>query len=79
MNPAASPAVVAPQAASRGESKRWLAAVVMMVAVTMDLIDVTIVNVALPTIRRDLAASATQLEPSSSGSCRRTCSRSPRP
>jgi EmrB/QacA subfamily drug resistance transporter len=34
----------------------------MMVAVTMDLIDVTIVNVALPTIRSDLAASATQLQ-----------------
>ena len=42
--------------------RRWLAAVVMMLAVMMDLIDVTIVNVALPTIRRDLAASATQLE-----------------
>jgi EmrB/QacA subfamily drug resistance transporter len=41
---------------------RWLAAVVMIVAVTMDLIDATIVNVALPTIRHDLGASATQLE-----------------
>jgi hypothetical protein len=30
----------------------------MMLAVMMDLIDVTIVNLALPTIRRDLAASA---------------------
>jgi MFS family permease len=28
----------------------------------MDMIDVTIVNVALPTIQRDLHASATQLE-----------------
>ena len=28
----------------------------------MDMIDVTIVNVALPSIRRDLHASATQLE-----------------
>jgi EmrB/QacA subfamily drug resistance transporter len=34
----------------------------MMVALLMDMIDITIVNVALPTIRRDLAASATQLE-----------------
>ena len=48
--------------ASRLYPRRWLAAVVMMLAVMMDLIDVTIVNVALPTIRRDLAASATQLE-----------------
>jgi EmrB/QacA subfamily drug resistance transporter len=43
-------------------SKRWLAAAVMIGAATMDLIDLTIVNVALPTIRADLAASATELE-----------------
>ena len=42
--------------------RRWLAAVVMMVAALMDMIDLTIVNVALPTIRRDLGASGTQLE-----------------
>jgi MFS family permease len=42
--------------------RRWLTAVVMMVAALMDMIDVTIVNVALPTIRRDLGASGTQLE-----------------
>jgi EmrB/QacA subfamily drug resistance transporter len=41
---------------------RWLAAIVLMVAALMDLIDATIVNVALPTIRSDLGASATQLE-----------------
>src|SRR3954454_4595838 len=42
--------------------QRWLAAVVMIGAATMDLIDLTIVNVALPTIREDLGASGTQLE-----------------
>jgi EmrB/QacA subfamily drug resistance transporter len=42
--------------------RRWLAAVVMIGAATMDLIDLTIVNVALPTIRSDLGASGTQLE-----------------
>jgi EmrB/QacA subfamily drug resistance transporter len=42
--------------------RRWLAAVVMIGAATMDLIDLTIVNVALPTIRTDLGASGTQLE-----------------
>ena len=42
--------------------RRWLAAVVMMVAAMVDLIDGTIVNVALPTIRRDLGATAAQLE-----------------
>src|SRR5271154_4451345 len=35
---------------------------VMIAGALMDMIDVTIVNVALPTIRRDLHASATQLE-----------------
>lgn len=45
-----------------GQPRRWLAAVVLMAGALMDLIDGTIVNVALPTIRRDLHASATQLE-----------------
>src|SRR4029077_19024951 len=42
--------------------RRWLAAIVMIGAATMDLIDLTIVNVALPTITTDLGASGTQLE-----------------
>lgn len=42
--------------------RRWLAAAVMIGAATMDLIDLTIVNVALPTIRTDLGATGTQLE-----------------
>lgn len=45
-----------------GPSGRWLAATVMIVGALMDMIDVTIVNVTLPTIRRSLAASSTQLE-----------------
>lgn len=48
--------------ANGGTLLRWLAAAVLAVGALMDLIDVTIVNVALPTIRRDLHASATQLE-----------------
>ncbi len=48
--------------AAAGYPRRWLAAIVMVVGALMDMIDVTIVNVALPTIRRDLHASATQLE-----------------
>ena len=42
--------------------RRWAAAIVMMTAALMDLIDGTIVNVALPTIRRDLQASGPSLE-----------------
>ena len=59
---AIAPAPPSPAVATGRYPRRWLAAVAMMIAVLMDMIDVTIVNVALPTIRRDLGASATQLE-----------------
>jgi EmrB/QacA subfamily drug resistance transporter len=49
-------------AAADAHPGRWLAAVVMVGAVLMDMIDITIVNVALPTIGSDLGASGTQLE-----------------
>jgi EmrB/QacA subfamily drug resistance transporter len=42
--------------------RRWIAATVMIVAALMDMIDATIVNVALPSIRADLGASATQVQ-----------------
>jgi len=42
--------------------RRWLVAVVMVGAVLINVIDITIVNFALPTIGRDLEASGTQLE-----------------
>jgi EmrB/QacA subfamily drug resistance transporter len=47
---------------SAGHPWRWLAAMVMTVGSLMDMIDVTIVNVALPTMDRELRTSATQLE-----------------
>jgi MFS family permease len=43
-------------------TRRWAAAVVMVIAALMDLIDGTIVNVALPTLQRDLHASGPQVE-----------------
>jgi EmrB/QacA subfamily drug resistance transporter len=46
---------------STSHSRRWLAAAVLIGAALMDMIDVTIVNVALPSIRSDLGASSTQL------------------
>jgi EmrB/QacA subfamily drug resistance transporter len=49
-------------AGAQGSGLRWLAAAVLITGALMDLIDVTIVNVALPTIRRSLSASATELE-----------------
>ncbi|MEU7556534.1 MFS transporter [Streptomyces sp. NPDC044571] len=42
--------------------RRWAAAVVMMAAALMDLLDVTIVNVAIPSIGRDLHASPSALQ-----------------
>lgn len=47
--------------------RRWAAFVVIMSATLMDLIDTTVLNVALPTIRDDLDASSTQLEWSLAG------------
>lgn len=47
---------------SAGYPRRWLAAIILITGALMDMIDMTIVNVALPTIRRDLHASGTQLE-----------------
>ena len=41
---------------------RWWAAAVMILAALMNPIDTTIVNVALPTIQRDLGAGSTSLE-----------------
>ena len=48
--------------ASEPYPERWLAAFVLMGAALMDLVDITIVNVALPTIQSDLGASGTQLQ-----------------
>jgi MFS family permease len=45
-----------------GYESRWLAAVVMIGAAMMDLVDITVVNVALPSIRADLDASGSQLQ-----------------
>ena len=60
--PTSQTAVAGRQSAQAGYPRRWLAAIVMIVGALMDMIDVTIVNVALPSIRRDLHADAAQLE-----------------
>ncbi|MEU0697334.1 MFS transporter [Streptomyces niveus] len=39
-----------------GDRRRWLALAVVMTAAFMDLVDVTIVNIAIPSIERDLSA-----------------------
>lgn len=48
---------------SQAGSRSWVAAViVLLVALFMDLMDVTIVNVALPAIQEDLGATSEHLE-----------------
>lgn len=42
--------------------RRWAAAVVMILAALMDMVDASIVNTALPSIGRDLQASSAELE-----------------
>ncbi|MFI5759148.1 MFS transporter [Streptomyces sp. NPDC051569] len=43
-------------ASGTGDRRRWLALAVVMTAAFMDLVDVTIVNIAIPSIERDLEA-----------------------
>jgi EmrB/QacA subfamily drug resistance transporter len=52
---------IAPTVATEPHPRRWLVAAVMMVAALMDLLDVTVVNVALPTIQSELHASPSAL------------------
>jgi EmrB/QacA subfamily drug resistance transporter len=60
MSHSPSPSAPAPQPGALNP-RRWLIAAVMMVAALMDLLDGTVVNVALPTMQRDLRASGDQL------------------
>lgn len=48
--------------ASAPDPRRWLALTVVLVASFMDLLDVTIVNVAIPSIQRNLDARYTQIQ-----------------
>ncbi|MGQ5636843.1 MULTISPECIES: MFS transporter [unclassified Streptomyces] len=51
-----------PATTAEPHPRRWAAAVVMMIAALMDLLDTTIVNVAVPSISRDLHASPSDLQ-----------------
>ncbi|MFF4502678.1 MFS transporter [Streptomyces sp. NPDC001401] len=45
-----------------GDRRRWLALAIVMTAAFMDLVDVTIVNIAIPSIERDAGASVSQIQ-----------------
>src|SRR3954470_17535764 len=53
-NPDAQPAA--------GDRRRWFALAIVMTAAFMDLVDVTIVNIAIPSIQRDAGASVSQIQ-----------------
>ncbi|MFD0505903.1 MFS transporter [Streptomyces chiangmaiensis] len=45
-----------------GDRRRWFALAIVMTAAFMDLVDVTIVNIAIPSIQRDAGASFSQIQ-----------------
>lgn len=45
-----------------GDRRRWFALAIVMTAAFMDLVDVTIVNIAIPSIRRDAGATFSQIQ-----------------
>ncbi len=47
---------------ARPDRRRWFALAIVMTAAFMDLVDVTIVNIALPTIQHDEGASDSQIQ-----------------
>jgi len=51
-----------PQSKADADPRRWVALFVLLLASFMNLIDVTIVNVALPSLQANLGASAAQIE-----------------
>ena len=52
----------APTSATTPHPRRWAAAIIMIIAVLMDMVDGSIVNTALPSIGRDLQAGPAQLQ-----------------
>ena len=51
-----------PQTKAEADPRRWLALAVLLIASFMNLIDVTIVNVAIPSMQQNLHADASQIE-----------------
>jgi EmrB/QacA subfamily drug resistance transporter len=51
-----------PQSKAEADPRRWVALTVLLIANFMNLMDVTIVNVALPSLQENLGADASQLE-----------------
>jgi MFS family permease len=52
----------APRNAAEADPRRWVALAVLLIASFMNLMDVTIVNVAIPSMQQNLGASPAQIE-----------------
>ncbi|MFE7213329.1 MFS transporter [Streptomyces sp. NPDC057611] len=52
----------APAPAPAADRRRWFALAIVMTAAFMDLVDVTIVNIAIPSIQQDAGASFSQIQ-----------------
>ncbi|GAA1739885.1 MFS transporter [Luedemannella helvata] len=48
--------------ANQTDRRRWIALAIVMAAAFMDLVDVTIVNIAIPSIRGDIGATVSQIQ-----------------
>ncbi|MFJ4715065.1 MFS transporter [Streptomyces sp. NPDC088785] len=62
MTSSAATAAGATAGTDHGDRRRWFALAIVMTAAFMDLVDVTIVNVALPTIQHDEGATSGQIQ-----------------
>lgn len=60
--PAQGQAQAPAQAEAQGDRRRWFALAIVMTAAFMDLVDVTIVNIAIPSIEHDAGASFSQIQ-----------------
>jgi EmrB/QacA subfamily drug resistance transporter len=56
------PGPAAPEETAPADRRRWLALAIVMTAAFMDLVDVTIVNIAIPSMRADLDASTSSIQ-----------------
>ncbi|MFF9900529.1 MFS transporter [Streptomyces longispororuber] len=62
MTSPSTPSPAAPSPESRADRRRWFALAIVMTAAFMDLVDVTIVNIAIPAIQRDAGATFSQIQ-----------------
>ncbi|MCI3931273.1 MFS transporter [Streptomyces sp. AN091965] len=62
MTSPSTPTAAAPSPEAPSDRRRWFALAIVMTAAFMDLVDVTIVNIAIPSIQRDAGATFSQIQ-----------------